>query len=92
MEIARVHVVIYGIVQGVFFRASTREEARALGLTGWVKNCFDGNVEAVIEGDRGKVEQMLKWCKIGPPGAKVENIKSNWETSTGEFDTFSIKY
>ncbi len=92
MEIARLHVVIDGIVQGVFFRASTREEARALGLTGWVKNCFDGNVEAVFEGERGKVEQILKWCKTGPPGAKVINIKSDWEAPTGEFDTFSIKY
>ncbi len=92
MEIARVHIVIDGIVQGVFFRASTREKARELGLTGWVKNCFDGNVEAVFEGDRGKLEQILKWCKIGPPGAKVENIKSNWVAQTGEFDTFSIKY
>ncbi len=92
MEIARVHVVIDGIVQGVFFRASTREKACELGLTGWVKNCFDGNVEAVFEGDRGKLEQILKWCKIGPPGAKVENIKSNWVAQTGEFDTFSIKY
>jgi len=92
MEIVRVHVVIYGIVQGVFFRASTREEARALDITGWVKNCFDGNVEAVFEGERGKVEKILKWCKIGPPGAKVININSNWEAPTGEFDSFSVKY
>jgi acylphosphatase len=92
MQITRLHVVIEGIVQGVFFRASTREEASKLGLTGWVKNCFDGNVEAVFEGERGKVEQMLKWCKIGPPGAKVINIKSNLEAATGEFDAFSIKY
>ncbi len=92
MEIERLHVVIDGIVQGVFFRASTREEARALDLTGWVRNCFDGNVEAVFEGERDKIDQMLKWCKTGPPGAKVINIKSNWEMPTGEFDTFSIKY
>ncbi len=92
MEIARLHVVIDGIVQGVFFRASTREEASALGLTGWVKNCFDGNVEAVFEGEKELVEQILVWCKTGPPGAKVININSNWEAPTGEFDTFSIKY
>ncbi len=92
MKIARLHVVIDGIVQGVFFRASTREEARVLGLSGWVRNCFDGNVEAVFEGERGNIEQILKWCRIGPPGAKVINIKSNWETPTGEFDTFSIRY
>ncbi len=92
MEIARLHVVIDGIVQGVFFRASTREEACALGLTGWVKNCFDGKVEAVFEGERGKVEQILEWCKTGPPGAKVINIKSSWKAPTGEFDIFSIRY
>ncbi len=92
MGIARLHVVIDGRVQGVFFRASTSEEARTLGLTGWVNNCFDGSVEAVFEGERDKIELIFEWCKIGPPGAKVINIKSNWEAPTGEFDNFSIKY
>ncbi len=92
MEIARLHVVIDGRVQGVFFRASTREEARVLALTGWVRNCSDGNVEAVFEGEKDKVEQMLKWCEAGPPGAKVIDIKSNWEAPTGEFGNFSIEY
>ncbi len=92
MEIARVHVVVNGIVQGVFYRASAREEAQVLGLTGWVRNCLDGSVEAVFEGERGRIERVLKWCKTGPPGAKVKNIKSNWRAPTGEFDNFSIKY
>ena len=92
MEKARLHVVIEGRVQGVFFRASTREEAYSLGLTGWVKNCWDGRVEAAFEGERDNVEQVLKWCQKGPPGAMVRNVEVDWEETTDEFNTFSIKY
>ncbi len=92
MEKARLHVVIEGRVQGVFFRASTREEAYSLGLNGWVKNCSDGRVEAVFEGKRDNVGQVLKWCQKGPPGAMVKNVEVNWGDVTGEFDTFSIEY
>ncbi len=92
MEKVRVHVSIDGRVQGIFFRANTREEANLLGLTGWVKNCWDGRVEAVFEGERTKVEQVLKWCHKGPPGAMVRNVEVNWEEATGEFDSFSIEY
>ncbi len=92
MENARAHVVIEGIVQGVFFRANTREEANLLGLTGWVRNCWDGCVEAVFEGEREKVEQVISWCKKGPPGAVVRDVEIKWEQATSEFDTFSIKY
>ncbi len=92
MEIARLHMVIEGNVQGVFFRANTREEACRLGLTGWVMNCPDGRVEAVIEGGVDKIDQIIKWCKKGPPGAVVSNVETVWEQPTGEYDTFSIKY
>ena len=92
MEKARLRVVIEGRVQGVFFRAATREEACSLGLSGWVKNCLDGRVEVVFEGERDKVEQILKWCQKGPPGAMVRNIEENWGDATREFDSFSIKY
>ncbi|MGR3174362.1 MAG: acylphosphatase [Candidatus Scalindua sp.] len=92
MEKAKLHVVIEGRVQGVFFRASAMEEACSLGLSGWVKNCWDGRVEAVFEGERDKVEQVLEWCQKGPPGAMVRNVEANWEDATGEFDTFSIKH
>ena len=68
---ARVHVVIEGRVQGVFFRASTRDEARARGLGGWVRNLPDGRVEALFEGDQRVVENMLAWCHKGPPYAYV---------------------
>jgi len=92
MEIARLHIVIEGEVQGVFFRASTREESCKLGLKGWVRNCSDGRVEAVFEGKTDKIDQILEWCKKGPPGAMVRNIETIWEQATGDYDSFSIKY
>ncbi len=92
MEKVRAHVFIEGRVQGVFFRANTREEASLLGLTGWVRNCWDGRVEAVFEGEREKVERVILWCKKGPPGAMVRDVEINWEQATGEYETFSIEY
>ncbi len=92
MEIARLHIVIEGRVQGVFFRASTIEESCKLGLTGWVRNCPDGRVEAVFEGDMDKIDRIIEWCKKGPPGAVVRNVETMWEQATGEYDSFSIKY
>ena len=92
MEITRLHIVIEGIVQGVFFRASTIEESSKLGLTGWVKNCSDGRVEAVFEGEIDKIEQIVEWCKKGPPGAVVSNVETVLERATGEYDSFTIKY
>ena len=92
MEIARLHIVIEGIVQGVFFRVSTIEESSKLGLTGWVKNCPDGRVEAVFEGEIDKIEQIVEWCKKGPPGAEVRNVETAWEQATGEYDSFTIRY
>ncbi len=92
MEKVKAHVFIEGRVQGVFFRANTREEASLLGLTGWVRNCWDGRVEAVFEGEREKVEKVIAWCKKGPPGAMVRDVEINWEQVTGEYETFSIEY
>lgn len=92
MEKARAHILIEGRVQGVFYRASTREEANLSGLTGWVRNCRDGRVEAVFEGERDKVEMIIEWCKKGPPGALVTKADVSWEQATSEFDTFSIKH
>ena len=92
MEIARLHIVIEGIVQGVFYRASTIEESSKLGLTGWVKNCSDGRVEAVFEGEADKIEQIVEWCKKGPPGAVVRNVETIWEQATGDYNSFTIKY
>jgi len=87
---ARVHIFVSGLVQGVFFRENTRQEAEKLGIKGWVKNLPDGKVEAVFEGDRNKVEEMIEWSKKGPSPAKVENIDLNWEDFQNEFSEFNI--
>ncbi len=92
MKDARAHVVISGMVQGVFFRSYTQEMARSLGLTGWVMNRWDGNVEAVFEGEKKDVDRMVEWCYKGPPSARVEDVDVKNERYKGEYDTFSVKY
>lgn len=87
---ARVRLRVEGRVQGVFFRASTMEEAIRLGLKGWVRNCPDGSVEAVAEGARKKIDDLVNWCRHGPPGARVENVLVQWEDYKGEFQGFRI--
>ena len=88
----RMHVIVSGRVQGVFFRAYTRETAQALRLTGWVRNLSDGGVEAVFEGEDTNVQSMLEWCKKGPPHAFVKHVDESEETYTGEFRDFRITY
>jgi acylphosphatase len=92
MEKARAHVIIEGRVQGVFFRAHTQEMADLLDLTGWVKNRRDGRVEALFEGERSKVQQMIEWCHRGPSEARVTKVLVTWEDFAGEFKNFSIAY
>ena len=92
MADARLHVFVSGKVQGVYFRDSTRREARSLNLTGWVRNLRDRRVEAVLEGSREKAEEMLSWCHKGPPEASVTNVEHAWEPATGEFIEFTIRY
>ena len=75
---------VHGRVQGVFFRMETRDRARSLGLDGWVRNCPDGTVEAVFEGDRARVESMVDWCGRGPAGARVDDVDVKWEEPAGE--------
>ncbi|MCX8204855.1 MAG: acylphosphatase [Candidatus Nezhaarchaeota archaeon] len=89
---ARAHVYISGRVQGVFFRAWTMEEAVKRGLTGWVRNLADGRVEAVFEGEKEAVEDMVRSSWRGPPGAKVRNVEVVWEEYRGEFQDFRVIY
>mgnify|MGYP003547492058 FL=1 len=89
---ARAHVYIRGRVQGVFFRASTRDKALAFNVQGWVKNCFDGRVEAAFEGEKDAIDAMVRWCRKGSTGAFVEHIEVCWEEYTGEFCEFSVVY
>jgi acylphosphatase len=90
-EAARVHLKVTGRVQGVYFRASTVEEARRLRLTGWVMNCPDSSVEVVAEGERAQLEKLIRWCRSGPPGAQVGEVRAEWEVPTEEFQAFYIK-
>ncbi len=92
MAVKRVHLLISGRVQGVYYRATAREVARRLGLTGWVRNMPDGRVEAVAEGEEEKLREFIHWCNQGPPAARVEAVAENWSEATGEFREFSIRY
>jgi len=91
VEKNRVRLVITGRVQGVYFRASTLRQATMLGLTGWVKNCPDGSVEAVAEGVKTKLEELIAWCHQGPDGAQVAEVGVTWEAAQNVFHDFSIK-
>lgn len=88
----RAHLIISGRVQGVFFRANTQQKANQLNITGWVKNRWDGKVEAVIEGEKNQVEKLIMWCHHGPAGAIVEEVEVTWEKYQGNFDSFSITW
>lgn len=88
----RAHVVISGRVQGVFFRASTVEEARRLGLRGWVRNLVDGRVEALIDGDAAAVDRMIEWCRQGPALARVDEVHVSWESPGAELSGFRVYY
>ncbi|MDA8161844.1 MAG: acylphosphatase [Desulfobacteraceae bacterium] len=88
----RIHAFISGRVQGVFYRASTMDEAARLGLTGWVKNLPDGRVELVAEGPPDKIEELISWCWQGPPYARVDHVTVQEEKSTDEFERFLMHY
>ncbi len=82
-ENIRVHIFVSGIVQGVGYRFSTVEQARQLGINGWVRNLPDRRVEAVFEGSRDLVEAMIRWCYQGPPAAVVKDVASEYENPEG---------
>lgn len=88
----RAHLLINGRVQGVYYRAFTRDTAFFLGLSGWVRNLHDGRVEALFEGDKAAIEQAIKDCHAGPRGAVVDNIEVMWETYKGDLKDFEIRY
>jgi acylphosphatase len=88
----RVHAIIEGRVQMVFFRYSTCQEADRLGVKGWVKNRREGSVEVVAEGSKEAVEELTRWCYSGPSGAHVTNVNMTEEPYTGEFSAFEVMY
>jgi acylphosphatase len=90
MDTIRAHVFIKGKVQGVFYRDWTAQKAKALGLFGWVKNLEDGRVEAVFEGPKLIVEEMVNNCREGSVLAKVEHVDALWEPASGELSSFEM--
>lgn len=91
MARARAHILVSGMVQGVFYRQSTVDEARRRRLSGWVRNLPDGRVEAEAEGERADVEALVAWCRSGPPSARVEDVEVEWGPATGAEAGFGVR-
>ena len=87
----RLHTVVRGRVQGVWFRDFTRRHAEALGLTGWVRNLPDGTVELAAEGPRPELEALLRHVRTGPPRARVDAVDVEWLPARGEDSGFEIR-
>lgn len=92
LEQVRAHVWVSGRVQGVNFRATTRDQARRANVEGWVRNTSDGRVEAVFEGNRAAVQRLISWCYSGPPTAQVEHVDVAWEDPTNREGPFAIMW
>lgn len=90
--LSRARIKVSGRVQGVYYRATTCDVARKLGLKGWVRNCEDGSVEIVAEGEKSSIEELVKWCWKGPPAAVVKNVEVKWEEYKNEFNDFRVRY
>ena len=86
----RAHVFVSGTVQGVYYRANTRDTAAELGIDGWVRNLSDGRVEAVFEGSGDAVGEMVEWCHTGSPAAEVDDVEVEYADPEGE-DGFRIR-
>ncbi len=90
--LASVQVIVYGYVQGVFFRAFASRRAVELGLTGYVRNLPEGTVEVNAEGERKQLDQLIGYLKVGPPSAKVEKVVTKWSEYTGSYSGFKVRY
>jgi acylphosphatase len=88
---ARLHAVVSGKVQGVSFRYFVVDRAKALSLTGWVRNLWNGNVEVTAEGSREDLEKLLQALHQGPPMARVALVNTDWEAYQGEFNGFHVR-
>jgi len=92
-DLASVQAIVYGYVQGVFFRAFVSRRATELGLTGYVRNLPNSEaVEVNAEGERKQLEELISHLKVGPPTARVERVVTNWSEYTGSYSHFSIRY
>ena len=91
-EEVRLQAIVHGRVQGVNFRYYTQLQAQELGVTGYVRNKWDRTVEVVAEGERGAVEKLLEFIKVGPRGALVRRVDRQWQDPTGQFKYFEVRY
>jgi acylphosphatase len=87
---ARARIRVTGLVQGVFYRQATAQEASRLGLSGTVRNLSDGSVEVEAEGPRSAVEALVAWCRRGPPAAQVEGVEVAWGSPAGTAGPFTV--
>ena len=92
MTDVRVHVFVSGYVQGVFFRQKTKQMAESRGVKGRVCNLDDGRVEAIFEGEEKAVQALVNFCRTGPLGALVTDVKVSYEAFLGEFRNFQVTY
>ncbi len=90
MKNVRAHISVKGVVQGVCFRSNVHAVALRQGVSGWVRNMYDGSVEATLEGDEGAVKHVIEWCHKGPSGAVVKEVTVSWQDYLGEFAGFTI--
>jgi acylphosphatase len=88
----RAHVMVSGMVQGVFFRSLTKRKADSLNVKGWIRNLPDGRVEAVFEGEENAVKAIIDFCMHGPRGAVVADLNVKPEDFRSEFEEFKIRY
>ena len=88
----RIHAIVSGLVQGVWFRRHTVDWANELGLKGFAKNLPDGSVEVVAEGSEISLKKLVEKLKLGPPAAKVEKIDLKWENPKNEFSNFETRH
>jgi acylphosphatase len=91
-DLVSVRAVVYGLVQGVFFRAFVSRRARELGLNGYVRNLPERMVEIQAEGERDKLEKLIISLQAGPPGARVEKVITVWSKYSGDYTDFSVRY
>ena len=91
-DLASVQAIVYGYVQGVFFRAFVSRRARELGLTGYVCNLPGEAVEVNAEGERKQLEELIEYLKLGPPTAKVGRVVTKWSEYSGSYSSFNIRY
>ena len=87
---ARLHMIVTGRVQGVFYRASAAEQARALGIIGWARNLPNGSVEIIAEGRRADLQKFTAWARSGPPSARVAEVREEWGQARSEFSDFRV--